>query len=92
MRNEPCSVERRCSSTGITCAADDRACQDTAIGRGLEITCERGEPASYVYCPPAGQQRDSGVVWILLLVAVLIAAFGSLVAYLVFRKGGRAAP
>jgi hypothetical protein len=81
-----CSVERKCSSTGKACAVDDRACQSDAIGRSLEITCERSDPPTYVYCPPGGEQRDSNVVWILLVVAVAIAAVGGVLSYFVFRK------
>ena len=74
----PCTVERKCSSTGKTCSVDDRACQSAAIASGLEVTCEKlvaadGSVAlerSYVCCPPAGEQRDSSVVWILLAFAV----------------------
>lgn len=81
-----CSVERRCSSTGRMCGADDRACQSQAIAKGLEITCERAEPRGYVYCPPGAQQRDSGVVWILLAVALAIAVIGGIGSLLLFRK------
>lgn len=86
MANEACSVERKCSSTGRLCAADDRACQSAAVADQLEIICERGDPAVYVYCPPGAEQRDGPVVWILLGVAVLIAAFGGIGAWLVFRR------
>jgi hypothetical protein len=84
-----CSVERKCSSTGAACGVDDRACQSDAISKGLEITCERAEPPGYVYCPPGGQQRDSGFVWILLLVAIGVAAVGGVVAVLIFRRATR---
>lgn len=87
--SELCSVERKCSSTGAACGVDDRACQSDAISKGLEITCERGEPHEYVYCPPGGQQRDSGYVWILLLVAIGVAAVGGVVAVLIFRRATR---
>ncbi|HVH41683.1 MAG TPA: hypothetical protein VM925_05050 [Labilithrix sp.] len=82
----PCTVERKCSSAGKACDAEDRGCQSDAIARGLEITCERAEPRSYVYCPPGAEPRDSSVVWILLAVALAIAAFGSIGAYFLFRK------
>jgi hypothetical protein len=88
----PCSVERKCSSAGKMCFTDDRACQSEAIAGGLEIVCERPDALeshpSYVYCPPLrnGEQRDSGVVWILLAVAVAIAAAGGLASILVFRR------
>lgn len=81
-----CSVERKCSSTGRACSSDDRACQSRAIGDGLEITCERSEVHEYVYCPPGGQQRDSGIVWILMVVAIAVAAIGAIVSWLVLRR------
>ena len=80
-----CTIERKCSSVGRLCGVDDRACQSEAIGSGLEITCERVEPRAYVYCPPGGQQRDSSVVWILLLVAICVAAMGGFVSWRVLR-------
>ena len=81
-----CSVERKCSSTGVACAVDDRSCQDAAIARGLEIICERPEPRGFVYCPPGAQQHDSTVVWVLLGVAFLVAALGGIGAFVVFRR------
>ncbi|MBN9167344.1 MAG: hypothetical protein BGO98_03635 [Myxococcales bacterium 68-20] len=82
-----CTVQQRCSSTGRQCGTDDRACQSEAVANGLEVMCERVEPRAYVYCPPGAEQRDSGVVWILLAVAVGIAAFGAIAAYfMLFRK------
>jgi hypothetical protein len=71
---------------GRLCGVDERACQDQAIHEGLEITCEHLEPRSYVYCPPGGQQRDSGYVWLLLLVAIGVAAVGGVVAVMIFRR------
>jgi hypothetical protein len=82
----PCTVERKCSSTGKTCAVLDRTCQSEAIASGLEVTCERVEPRGYVYCPPGGQQRDSSVVWILLVFAIAVAVVGSVLFYLQIRK------
>jgi len=82
----PCTLERKCSSTGKACAVEDRACQSDAVASGLEVTCERASPRGFVYCPPGAEQRDSGVVWILLAVAVAIAAFGGLAAYFLLRK------
>ncbi|MBX3260425.1 MAG: hypothetical protein KIS78_27730 [Labilithrix sp.] len=81
-----CTVEKKCSSSGKLCAPDDRACQSEAVAGGLEVTCERLEPRGYVYCPPGAQQRDSGVVWVLLAVALAIAAFGGVAAYFLLRK------
>lgn len=68
------------------CGIDDRACQSDAVGRGLEVTCERIEPRGYVYCPPGGEQRDSSIVWILLLVAIGVAAIGAIVSVVIFRR------
>ena len=82
----PCTVERKCSSLGKACATDDRVCQSEAIASGLEVTCERVEPRGYVYCPPGAEQRDSGVVWLLLAVALAIAAVGGVLAFLLLRK------
>lgn len=81
-----CTVERACSSNGLACGVDDRACQSEAIQQGLEVACERVEPRGYVYCPPGGQQRDSGFVWILLLIAIGVAAVGGIVAVVIFRR------
>lgn len=81
-----CTVERKCSSTGKLCPTDDRACQSQAVAEGLEVTCERASPRAFVYCPPGGEQRDSGIVWILLAVAVGFAIFGGLTAYFFLRK------
>jgi len=82
----PCTVERKCSSVGKACTVDDRTCQSEAIQRGLEITCERVELRGYVYCPPGAQQRDSSIVWILLVVASAIALVGGGISWLVLRK------
>ncbi len=82
----PCTVERKCSSTGRACAVEDRACQSEAVASGLEVTCERVEPRGYVYCPPGGQQRDSSAVWILLAFAMAVAVVGSVVSWLLIRK------
>jgi flagellar basal body-associated protein FliL len=39
-----------------------------------------------VYCPPDTGRSDSKIVWILLSVAVLLAASGITAAWVVFRK------
>lgn len=65
---------------------DDRACQSAAIAQGLEVTCENSDPALWVYCPPGAEQRDSGIVWILLLVALLIAGVGGVLSFLLLRR------
>jgi hypothetical protein len=82
----PCTVERKCSSAGKACTIEDRACQNEAIASGLEVTCERVEPRGYVYCPPGAEQRDSSVVWILLAVAIAVAAIGSVLSWVLIRK------
>ena len=82
----PCTLERRCSSAGALCSEDDRSCQNDATGHGLEIVCETAAPRSYVYCPPGAQQRDSPVVWVLLLVALIVAVIGGALAIIVFRR------
>lgn len=71
-----CSVRDRCGPTGKECRADDRECQNAAVGDGLEILCEVRETRTYVYCPAGTRQRDSNVVWLLLVVAALIAIVG----------------
>jgi hypothetical protein len=82
----PCVLERRCSSAGVVCPADDRSCQNDATAHGLEIVCETTEPKSYLYCPPGAEQRDSPVVWILLLVALVVAVVGGALAIIVLRR------
>ena len=84
--SSPCTVQRKCSSVGVMCGVEDRTCQGDAIQRGLEITCEHIEPRGFVYCPPGAQQRDSNIVWILLLVACSVAAVGGALSYLMLRK------
>lgn len=85
-----CSVRDRCGPTGKACGAEDRACQSEAAAGGLEILCEdrSTEPATYVYCPTGTEARDSGVVWILLVVAFLVAAVGGAVLALALRRRG----
>jgi hypothetical protein len=84
----PCSVIRNCSSTGIACELDDRACAERARERSLEVKCEQQCTSStrLVYCPPDTGRSDSKVVWVLLAVAVALAAVGSAVAWVVLRK------
>lgn len=86
MGSEACSVERKCSSTGRLCRADDRECQSKAIGQQLEILCERRDPDVYVYCPPGAESRDGPIVWVLLGVAALLAIVGGIGAFLLFRR------
>ncbi len=83
-----CSIQDRCGPTGKECRADDRACQNDAVQQGLEILCEsrESEPSIYVYCPAGTQARDSNVVWLLLVVAFLIAAVGGAILALALRK------
>ena len=84
-----CSVERRCTGHGFTCASLDRGCVERARQDGLEVACER--PADeggtlFVYCPSGQVARDSSVVWILLAVAIGIAIVGVLVFIALLRK------
>ena len=86
----PCSVIRNCSSTGVACELDDRACAEKARERSLEVKCEQpcAKGTRLVYCPPDTGRSDSKIVWILLALAVGLASFGSAVAWVVFRKKG----
>lgn len=81
-----CSVKEKCGPTGKECRADDRDCQNAAVKDGLEIVCDDTESQTYVYCPAGTQARDSGVVWILLVVAVLIATAGAGILAIALRK------
>jgi hypothetical protein len=81
-----CSVKDKCGPTGKECRADDRECQNAAVKDGLEILCEDREAAIYVYCPAGTQARDSSVVWILLVVAILIAVVGVGILALAMRR------
>ncbi len=81
-----CTVARKCSSTGKACGRDDRACQSSAIAEGLEITCERSDTATYVYCPPGAAQRDGTIVWVLLVVAVMVATIGGVLSFVLLKK------
>ena len=85
---ETCSVNRNCSSTGILCDADDRACTDRARSSNLEVKCEQKctPGMHFVYCPPDTGRSDSGYVWILLSLAVLLAVAGTTLAWFVLRK------
>ncbi len=86
--SDRCSVTMKCSSTGLDCAADDRACLEQAREKGLEVVCDRAAEGGrrFVYCPAGAQARDSSVVWILLAVAVLVAVAGGVVAWNVLRR------
>ena len=81
-----CTVLRKCSSAGKECLSDDRDCQSAAVHEGLEVTCERAADRTIVYCPPGAQQRDSGVVWLLLGLALFIAIGGSLAFWRFFLR------
>lgn len=84
----PCSVNRNCSSTGVACDPDDRACTGKAREDNLEVKCEQQCTARrrLVYCPPDTGRSDSKIVWILLSVAVTLAFGGSGLLWLVLRK------
>lgn len=84
-----CSVNRNCSSTGVACLPDDRECTNAATAKGLEVKCEQFCEVGkrFVYCPPeTGRVDDSGYVWVLLVMASLLAVIGTLVAYFALRK------
>jgi hypothetical protein len=84
----PCSIIRNCSSTGIACEPDNRECTERARAQGLEVKCEQHctHSTKLVYCPLDTGRSDSKVVWLLLGLAVLLAAGGSSVAWVVLRK------
>jgi hypothetical protein len=86
----PCSVMRNCSSTGLACEPDDRACTEKAREQSLEVKCEQHCTSStrLVYCPPDTGRSDSKVVWILLALAVCLASVGTTVAWVLLRKKG----
>jgi hypothetical protein len=91
--NEPtcdpiCSVNRSCSSTGVACAPDDRACMSGATSRGLEVKCEQScdTGTRFVYCPPDTARSESGFVWVLLALAGLLAVGGTTLAWFALRK------
>ena len=84
----PCSVMRNCSSTGLACELGDRVCAEKAREQSLEVKCEQQctKSTRLVYCPPDTGRSDSKIVWILLSLAVVLASFGSAVAWVVLRK------
>lgn len=84
----PCSVIRNCSSTGVACELDDRACAEKAREQSLEVKCEQqcAKGTRLVYCPPDTGRSDSKVVWMLLALAIALASFGSAVAWVLLRK------
>lgn len=81
-----CAVKEKCGPTGKECRADDRECRNAAVKDGLEIVCDDTESQTYVYCPAGTQARDSGIVWILLLVAVVIAIAGGGILAIAMRR------
>jgi hypothetical protein len=86
--SDRCSVTLKCSAGGLECKTSDRACQERAREKALEVACDRpgdGETV-FVYCPPLTQQRDSSAVWVLLVVAIAIAVIGSAIAWFALRK------
>jgi hypothetical protein len=86
----PCSVNRSCSSTGVACDPDDRACTEGARAKDLEVRCEQqcSDTRRLVYCPPDTGRADSNVVWILLAAATVLAIAGSALLWAVLRKKG----
>ena len=91
--NEPtcdpiCTVNRSCSSTGVSCLTDDRECTNGATARGLEVKCEQScdDRKRFVYCPPDTARSLSGFVWILLALAGFLAIGGTTLAWFALRK------
>lgn len=87
--DEPCSVIRKCSSTGLDCASTDRSCMDQAVTRGLQVVCERPDEEAtkrFVYCPEGQTGQDSRYVWLLLVMALSLALGGSALAYAILKK------
>jgi hypothetical protein len=87
----PCSVIRVCSSTGMVCDPGDRACIELARSKDLEVRCEQActdAPSRFVYCPASAGRADSGIVWILLGVAGLLAVGGGALFWVLLRKKG----
>jgi hypothetical protein len=86
--DKTCSVNRNCSSTGVVCLPDDRACADRARSSNLEVKCEQqcDSGVRFVYCPPDTGRSDSKYVWVFLAFAIGLAAVGAPLAWLVLRK------
>jgi hypothetical protein len=72
----------------MSCEPSDRACTELARSKDLEVRCEQtcDGGKQLVYCPPDTRRADSGIVWILLAVAMLLAVGGSALFWLVLRK------
>ena len=83
-----CTIEKKCSSTGLDCVAGDRNCSDDARQKELEVTCERGAGPDrhFVYCPPNTARTDSKGMWIMLAAAVGVAVIGGGALALALRK------
>jgi hypothetical protein len=86
--DQTCSVNRNCSSTGVACNPADRECTNGATAKGLEVKCEQSCDTGkvFVYCPPDTGRSDSGFVWVLLVLAGVLAVGGTGVAWVVLRK------
>jgi hypothetical protein len=72
----------------MACDPGDRACTELARSKDLEVRCEQQCTGGQqlVYCPPDTGRADSGIVWILLAVALLLAIGGSALLWMVIRK------
>ena len=72
----------------MACEPNDRACIELARSKDLEVRCEQACDGGQqlVYCPPDTGRADSGIVWILLGVAMLLAIGGSALFWFVLRK------
>jgi hypothetical protein len=86
--SDACTVNRKCSSTGVACDATDAACMSDATSRHLEVLCEdrRSKPVKLVYCPASTGRADSKVIWILLSAAAVLAIGGTALAYVVLPR------
>ena len=85
-QTDPCTIERKCSSTGVLCGSNDATCKSDANSRQLEILCTTEDGTSFLYCPSNTGRSDSKAVWVLLFFAVLLAVGGALVARRLFRS------
>lgn len=83
-----CTVNRKCSSSGVACVSTDAKCMSDATGRGLEVFCEDGRatPTTLVYCPANTGRAESRVIWIFLAAAASLAIGGGVVAFVVLKK------
>jgi hypothetical protein len=72
----------------MACAPGDRACTELARSKDLEVRCEQSCEGGQqlVYCPPDTGRADSGIVWILLAAAFLLAIGGGALFWVVVLR------